>query len=225
MKDILCLSCLENISINYDNFRGKYLANFNNNQLENFYNTTYLPLEEYYDEEITNTKEVKNNPNYITNENYINSEEILNKLYLIDELDKKSSEANFIMKIVKDIIQKYDFSKYISIKENLSDIKSYSELNEGQNSSYYNETYKYKNESLVDYDYTVPRWPLAIFYIGGMICLGFSATFHLFSAHSKIVKRVFNRMDYGGIAVLIVCSCYPPYYYYFYCNFSKFKFY
>lgn len=64
-------------------------------------------------------------------------------------------------------------------------------------------------------------WPLLMIFIGGIVCLGFSSSFHLFSAHSCTVKKVFNRMDYAGIAILIMGSCYPPYYYYFYCNSCK----
>lgn len=64
-------------------------------------------------------------------------------------------------------------------------------------------------------------WPLIMIFVGGIVCLGFSSSFHLFAAHSCTVKRVFNRMDYAGIAILIMGSCYPPYYYYFYCNTCK----
>lgn len=176
--------------------------------MEKFYNTSYLPLEEEYDEDLVNKS---------LEEKYIkNNEENLKKLYLIEHLEKKSIEASFVIKSANKIVQEYDFTTVNNLSnKNLSEIESF------PNSLTSNKNYNNKNETIVDYDYTVPRWPLAIFYIGGMICLGFSATFHLFSAHSKIVKRVFNRMDYGGIAVLIVCSCYPPYYYYFYCNFSK----
>lgn len=68
----------------------------------------------------------------------------------------------------------------------------------------------------------LPRWPLVVYFISGMMCLGFSATFHLFTSHKLIVKRIFNRLDYAGISILIVGSCYPPYYYYFFCRFRKF---
>ncbi len=66
------------------------------------------------------------------------------------------------------------------------------------------------------------QWPLVLFFLGGFICLLFSASFHLFMAHDKIVKQVFNRLDYSGICLLITGSCYPPYYYYFYCYSSKY---
>ena len=86
---------------------------------------------------------------------------------------------------------------------------------------------KDKNKQLAQYasdnqdnSRVLARWPLVVFFIGGMFCLGFSAIFHLFSAHDKTVKRIFNRLDYAGISLLIVGSCYPPYYYYFYCNFN-----
>lgn len=79
------------------------------------------------------------------------------------------------------------------------------------------------NEGSGDYENkenNIPVWPLCAIFIGAMICMGFSSTFHLFCAHSKIVKQVFNRLDYSGIVVLIVCSTYAPYYYLFYCHFN-----
>lgn len=62
------------------------------------------------------------------------------------------------------------------------------------------------------------RWPLMIFFISGVMCLLLSSIFHLFHDYSVQVKKVLNRMDYGGIAILIMGSCYPPYYYLFYCQ-------
>lgn len=87
-----------------------------------------------------------------------------------------------------------------------------------------------KNKELLDfcildnnekYSRKLAKWPLAIFFISGMICLGFSTLFHLFMCHNLVVRKVLNRLDYAGIAILIVGSCYPPYYYYFYCHIGK----
>ena len=81
----------------------------------------------------------------------------------------------------------------------------------------YNELMSNKKDSLV-----LTKWPLFIMLLGGITCLGMSATFHLFIAHSHKVNNLFNRLDYAGIALLIVGSSYPPNYYLFYCKFSKF---
>ncbi|KAI8056695.1 hemolysin-III related-domain-containing protein [Syncephalis plumigaleata] len=48
-----------------------------------------------------------------------------------------------------------------------------------------------------------------VFLAGAIICLGLSATFHLFSCHSEKVSANWNRCDYIGIVALIVGSFYP----------------
>jgi hypothetical protein len=64
----------------------------------------------------------------------------------------------------------------------------------------------------------VRKWPLFIFLASAIICLGFSAVFHLFSALGKETSNFLNRMDYAGISILIAGSCYPPYSYFMYCE-------
>ena len=59
---------------------------------------------------------------------------------------------------------------------------------------------------------------LNCFFAGAMICLLFSTFFHLFSNHSEKVYYVFSRLDYSGIAILIMGSCVPAFYYSFYCK-------
>lgn len=62
------------------------------------------------------------------------------------------------------------------------------------------------------------RWPVFVQLICAIICLGCSAIFHLFSAHSHKTHAILNRLDYAGISILIAGSCYPPYFYFFYCE-------
>ena len=59
---------------------------------------------------------------------------------------------------------------------------------------------------------------LFCFFLAAMICLSCSALFHLFSSHSIGVYRIFSRLDYSGIAILITGSSIPAYYYGFYCH-------
>jgi adiponectin receptor len=59
---------------------------------------------------------------------------------------------------------------------------------------------------------------LFCFFLAAMICLSCSALFHLFSNHSYSVYRLFIRLDYSGIAILITGSSIPAYYYGFYCD-------
>lgn len=68
------------------------------------------------------------------------------------------------------------------------------------------------------------KWPLYVMLAGAVFCLGCSAVFHLFIAHSEKVNNLLNRLDYAGIAVLTLCSCYPPYFYLFHCDMSKLLF-
>lgn len=64
----------------------------------------------------------------------------------------------------------------------------------------------------------VKRWPLFIMLSSAIICLGFSASFHLLSSISIKIHTVFSRLDYAGISLLIAGSCYPPYFYFFHCE-------
>lgn len=66
----------------------------------------------------------------------------------------------------------------------------------------------------------VQRWPILVFILSAITCLGCSSIFHLFSAHSKDVKSFMNRLDYAGISILICGSYFPPIYYFFYCHSS-----
>ena len=62
------------------------------------------------------------------------------------------------------------------------------------------------------------RWPLFIFLISAILCLSFSAIYHLIGCVSKTYHEVLSRFDYGGISLLVTGSCFPPYYYFFYCE-------
>lgn len=75
----------------------------------------------------------------------------------------------------------------------------------------------HKQYSHID-NMNIGRWPLYVFLAGAIVCLSGSATYHLFSAHSHKVSAIMARMDYGGISFLIAGSCYPPYYYLFFCD-------
>ena len=56
------------------------------------------------------------------------------------------------------------------------------------------------------------------FFIGAICCLACSTLFHTLSCHSEWVSHVFSRLDYAGIAFLIVGSTIPWLYYGFYCQ-------
>jgi len=63
----------------------------------------------------------------------------------------------------------------------------------------------------------IPRWPLMIFLLSAMCCMGFSATYHLFYIKNKSVAYVLNVLDFAGICILTMGSFYPPIMYSFVC--------
>ncbi|XP_017774505.1 PREDICTED: adiponectin receptor protein isoform X2 [Nicrophorus vespilloides] len=57
------------------------------------------------------------------------------------------------------------------------------------------------------------------FFAGAIICLGFSFIFHTVNCHSQFIGKLFSKLDYCGIALLIMGSFVPWLYYGFYCHF------
>ncbi|KAB0347877.1 hypothetical protein FD754_012734 [Muntiacus muntjak] len=57
-----------------------------------------------------------------------------------------------------------------------------------------------------------------LFFLGAILCLSFSWLFHTVYCHSEGVSRIFSKLDYSGIALLIMGSFVPWLYYSFYCN-------
>ncbi|KAK9697983.1 hypothetical protein RND81_08G074600 [Saponaria officinalis] len=62
------------------------------------------------------------------------------------------------------------------------------------------------------------RWPFYIYLSGSMFCLISSSVCHLFCCHSHHLNLWLLRMDYTGIAVMIVTSFFPAMYYIFQCQ-------
>lgn len=58
------------------------------------------------------------------------------------------------------------------------------------------------------------------FFAGAIVCLGFSFAFHTLSCHSEMVGKLFSKLDYCGIALLIMGSFVPWLYYGFYCHYQ-----
>ncbi|KAJ1256812.1 hypothetical protein BS78_K299300 [Paspalum vaginatum] len=64
----------------------------------------------------------------------------------------------------------------------------------------------------------ITRWPLFAYLAGAMLCLLTSSVCHLILCHSERTAYVTLRLDYAGIATLIVTSFYPLAYYSFLCH-------
>ncbi|CAL9157515.1 heptahelical transmembrane protein ADIPOR1-like [Musa acuminata AAA Group] len=62
------------------------------------------------------------------------------------------------------------------------------------------------------------RWPFFVFLGGSMFCLLCSSSCHLLCCHSHRLNILLLRMDYVGIAVMIVTSFFPPIHYIFQCD-------
>ncbi|RVE56771.1 hypothetical protein OJAV_G00224430 [Oryzias javanicus] len=59
---------------------------------------------------------------------------------------------------------------------------------------------------------------IGVFFLGAILCLSFSWLFHTVYCHSEGVSKVFSKLDYSGIAFLIMGSFVPWLYYSFYCT-------
>ncbi|CAL8277072.1 unnamed protein product [Gadus morhua 'NCC'] len=59
---------------------------------------------------------------------------------------------------------------------------------------------------------------IGMFFLGAILCLSFSWLFHTVYCHSEGVSKVFSKLDYSGIAFLIMGSFVPWLYYSFYCS-------
>lgn len=137
---------------------------------------------------------------------------------------------NFIKKDIKNLLKKNDLILLDEVKIN-NTFTNLTEENFSRNSKKINgNKFLFTNstnyDDLLEEEKTVkiPIWPVLIQLISALICLGCSTIFHLFSAYSKKLDNILNRLDYAGIAVLIAGSCFPIYYYMFACSQGNFIF-
>ena len=61
-------------------------------------------------------------------------------------------------------------------------------------------------------------YPVIVFIICAILCLGFSTIFHWFHVMNPTVYKVLHKLDYAGISFLNFGSSYACFFYYFYCN-------
>ncbi|CAF2523407.1 unnamed protein product [Rotaria sp. Silwood2] len=60
----------------------------------------------------------------------------------------------------------------------------------------------------------------AAFFLGAILCLLCSTLYHTLYCHSPEISKFFSKLDYCGIAFLIIGSIIPLLYYQFYCEFG-----
>jgi adiponectin receptor len=156
-----------------------------------------------------------------TNEenNYINVSNIINKIKTNSEnlIDNYGSKSNVITNI----------ENYLEKNENL--INQIMEINNNSNileiivknwEICSNKITNYINKFIINdiKGEDIGRWPLFIMLTSAIGCFAFSTSFHWFSIYSKELYSFLCRLDYAGITLLIPGSCYPPYYYFYYCE-------
>jgi len=79
----------------------------------------------------------------------------------------------------------------------------------------------YSSEDIVvDYPRGVEEnFVFTAFFIGAICCLGFSWLYHTCACHSKKASSLLSKLDYAGIAFMIMGSFTPCIYYGFYCHY------
>jgi len=76
------------------------------------------------------------------------------------------------------------------------------------------------NDLIVDYPRGLEEYVVfTAFFIGAICCLGFSWLYHTCACHSKKASSLLSKLDYAGIAFMIMGSFTPCIYYGFYCLF------
>ncbi|CAL4069310.1 unnamed protein product, partial [Meganyctiphanes norvegica] len=63
------------------------------------------------------------------------------------------------------------------------------------------------------------KFIFSTFFLGAILCLGFSTLLHTLGCHSESSCKLFGKLDYCGISLLITGSCVPWFYYVFYCDY------
>ena len=159
-----------------------------------------------------------------TNEenNYVNVSNIINKIKTNSEnlLDSYGSKSNVITNIEIFLERNENLVNQIVELNNNSNIleiivKNW-EICSNKITNYIN---KYIIHEIKGED--IGRWPLFIMLSAAIGCFAFSTSFHWFSIYSKELYSFLCRLDYAGITLLIPGSCYPPYYYFYYCEKCK----
>ena len=71
-------------------------------------------------------------------------------------------------------------------------------------------------------DRQVEFHPLIVYCISAFLCLGFSTIFHICFPISKRINDILQRLDMGGISIMIFGSTYAANYYFYYCRHKLF---
>jgi adiponectin receptor len=148
--------------------------------------------------------------------NYLNN--IINNTQdLVTNFGTKSTIINKISNFIENT--KEIITKIINNFTKIKDSKIYDILTIKWESCV-NKIYDYINhdDNLIIKGENIKRWPLFIMLSAAIVCFGCSSSFHWFSIYNKKLYSFLCRLDYAGITFLIPGSCYPPYFYFYYCE-------
>ena len=200
----ICLICYTAIFIT------NYKTQFNNvkngiNQMDRITNSIPNLSNNFYNSFVKYFKMFKFDFNNLNLQNvYKGSFPLLN-----DTFEKMSSSLDNLTSSFQEFMESLS-NKFIEVREKLLDLMELENIKLGKEEDiniYFNRSPK-----------KLRRWPLFIFLISAILCLTFSAIYHLIGCVSKTYHEVLSRFDYGGISLLVTGSCFPPYYYFFYCE-------
>ena len=182
-------------------------------------------------------KNIKINLESLTEPIYPNIKAFASSLYTssidyIKLIDKKTYEySKFVVKNINCLYCIEDILNYIvKLKDittsHINDSNALNKFNNIVNQKQKLLSEAYSQWSILNQENSsLDKWPLYLMLFGGILCLSFSATFHLFIAHSEKINNLLNRLDYAGISLLTIGTSYPPNYYLFNCELSKFNIY
>lgn len=216
-----------------NNYHGDliYLNKAKDNNKEN------KDLKEYNNTNVNNKneKEMKNNLDIIVNKTQIIIENLGNKKNAIENVGDYISDLRKVVSKIKklnfSLTENNDNNNEINNNSNLleinlnkkkqNDIVSNWNICENKIVNYFIKT---KNtdiiKEIVDKE-KIPRWPLFVMLSASILMFTFSFTFHWWGIYTKSLYKILSCLDYSGILILISGSCYPPYYYFYYCEKSK----
>lgn len=202
---IILLSILVKSSVSKELTENEY------NDLKVKVNETISPvLSELYNYKLSKDDTYNENVSSIVDNILLNTENF------ISDCGTKFTIINIIENFVERIQKLIN-----SILNNYSKIKYTFTFNKFKEKweKWVNKTYSYiQIENNKKNSQNVKRWPLFIMLSASIVCFGFSTSFHWFSIYNQRIYSILSRLDYAGITFLIPGSCYPPYFYFYYCE-------
>ena len=174
-------------------------------------NEVVIPWMTELSEKNTNTENINLNVSSMINKIMSNSHDLV---------DNSNTKSNFITNI-ENFVEKNDnlINQISLVSKNSNNVDFIMRKWEICSNKITDFIYEYTVNDIKGED--ISRWPLFVMLSAAIVCFGFSTSFHWFSVYGKEIYSLLCRLDYAGITFLIPGSCYPPYYYFYYCEKCK----